>query len=294
MVIYTFYNRTNTHVAEYLFVQVLIKKENQMKLLSFVALKGGVGKTTDGLCTGQGFAKKGKRVLFVDFDHQCNLSHYYDVYKDSGTVANIFTKSGEVEIVNVAPNIDLIPGSMRLDEAERQLETDPNKNMVLYDWLDLNVEKMNLIEYDYIIFDCRPDFGIATKNAIAVSHVLFSPIIPSDFAYDSKVNLEVRLEAYRKEEIVRPSRESLITAKLYFLPNMIKHNTNKSTELLEALDKDDNVISYIPQKELLNKATKDNTIMDMMEDSVTYSKHKDFFKALNKSIDEMQAIVDAA
>ena len=146
MVIYTFYNRTNTHVAEYLFVQVLIKKENQMKLLSFVALKGGVGKTTDGLCTGQGFAKKGKRVLFVDFDHQCNLSHYYDVYKDSGTVANIFTKSGEVEIVNVAPNIDLIPGSMRLDEAERQLETNPNKNMVLYDWLDLNVEKMNLIE----------------------------------------------------------------------------------------------------------------------------------------------------
>ena len=251
-----------------------------MKLLSFVALKGGVGKTTDGLCIGQGFAKKGKRVLFVDFDHQCNLSHYYDVYKDSGTVANIFTKSGDVEIVNVAPNIDLIPGSMRLDEAERQLETDPNKNMVLYDWLDLNVEKMNLIEYDYIIFDCRPDFGIATKNAIAVSHVLFSPIIPSDFAYDSKVNLEVRLEAYRKEEIVRP--------------NMIKHNTNKSTELLEALEKGDNVISYIPQKELLNKATKDNTIMDMMEDSVTYSKHKDFFKALNKSIDEMQAIVDAA
>ena len=81
---------------------------------------------------------------------------------------------------------------------------------------------------------------------------------------------------------------------MLFRSNMIKHNTNKSTELLEALEKDNNVISYIPQKELLNKATKDNTIMDMMEDSVTYNKHKDFFKALNKSIDEMQAIVDAA
>ncbi len=61
-----------------------------MKLISFVAIKGGVGKTTLALLTGQYLASQGYKVLLIDLDHQCNLTHFYDVYKDSGTVANIF------------------------------------------------------------------------------------------------------------------------------------------------------------------------------------------------------------
>ena len=47
-----------------------------MKLVSFVAIKGGVGKTTLALLTGQYLAQKGNKVLFIDLDHQCNLSHF--------------------------------------------------------------------------------------------------------------------------------------------------------------------------------------------------------------------------
>lgn len=148
-------------------------------------------------------------------DHQCNLTHFYDIYEDANTVANVFL-GGDVKIISVDINIDLIAGLMRLDEAERRLETNPNQNMFLYDWLSDNYDSKNLEQYNYIILDCRPDFGIATRNAIAVSHTLLSPIIPSDFAFEVKENLELRLEQYRKTEIVRPSRESLITAKLYF------------------------------------------------------------------------------
>lgn len=60
-----------------------------MKLISFVAIKGGVGKTTLALLTGQYLAQKGNKVLFIDLDHQSNLTHFYDVYKDQKTVANI-------------------------------------------------------------------------------------------------------------------------------------------------------------------------------------------------------------
>lgn len=88
-------------------------------------------------------------------------------------------------------------------------------------------------------------------------------IIPSDFTFEAKQNLEVRLDEYRKTEIIRPSRESLITAKLYFLPNMIKHNTAKSKEMLFALEDDDIVINQIPQKELFNRASKENTVIDI-------------------------------
>lgn len=265
-----------------------------MKLISFVAIKGGVGKTTLALLNGQYLASKGYKVLFIDLDHQCNLTHFYDVYEDTPTVANVFAGSDDVAILSVAPNIDLIAGSMKLDESERKLETDPNQNMYLYDWLGDNLESKNLDQYDYVILDCRPDFGIATRNAIAVSHTLFSPIIPSDFAFEAKENLEVRLEQYRKTEIVRPSRESLITAQLYFLPNMIKHNTAKSKELLEALKTDSSVVGLIPQKELFNRATKDETVIDMKLDSTLKREHKNFFSALTDTLNELQELTDMA
>lgn len=264
-----------------------------MKLMSFVAIKGGVGKTTLALLNGQYLASRGYQVLFIDLDHQCNLTHFYDVYEDSETVGNIFMGSGDVNILGVAPNIDLIAGSMRLDEVERRLETNSNKNMFLYDWLEKNLESKKLDQYDYVILDCRPDFGIATRNAIAVSHVLYSPIIPSDFAFEGKDNLEIRLEEYREEEIIRPSRESLITAKLYFLPNMIKHNTSKSKELMSVLKDDEFAIGSIPQKELFNRATKDETIIHMMSNPVLMREHKSFFSMLEKNLQQLQHVIDS-
>ncbi|MFD3059888.1 ParA family protein [Streptococcus agalactiae] len=263
-----------------------------MKIISFSKIKGGVGATTNALLLGQELARRGFKVLFMDKDHQCNLTHYYDIYQESGTIANIYTKQGNVDILPVAPNIDLIPGSMRLDEVERQLETNPNQNMFLYDWLDDQYDVRKLGNYDYAIIDCHPDFGIATRNAIAVSHIIISPLIPSDFAFEAKENLEIRLENYRKQEIVRPSRESLITAKLYFLPNMIKHNTKKSKELLQAIDGEVNILGQIPHKELFNRITKDHTMIDMMSDKATYQVHRSFFRQIQETLEQMISIID--
>lgn len=263
-----------------------------MKIITWAKIKGGVGNTTLALLLGQYLASKGKKVLFADTDHQCNLTHYYDVFQDKNTIANVFLREGAVDILNVAENIDLIPGSMRLDEAERLLETDPNKNMVLYDWLADNYEKRGLDQYDYMILDCRPDFGIATKNAIAISHVLFSPVMPGEFSFESKANLELRMENYRKTEIVRPSRESLITAELYFVLNMVAHNTNSSRELIEALKDDQDVIGQFDKKELFNRTNRDHTLIDMWQNPAIYSRHRSFFSDLEKTLNVLIDKVD--
>ena len=89
-----------------------------MKIISFAAIKGGVGKTTLAYNFGEWLAKNGKKILFIDLDHQCNLSQTYDVYGDEsiGTVANIFLQQGDVTINHVKENIDLIAGNMHLDD----------------------------------------------------------------------------------------------------------------------------------------------------------------------------------
>ncbi|MFR5716587.1 ParA family protein [Streptococcus salivarius] len=61
---------------------------------------------------------------------------------------------------------------MGLDKAERRLETNLNQNMCLYDLLGDNLESKKPSQYDYIILDCHPYFGIATRNSTAVSHAL--------------------------------------------------------------------------------------------------------------------------
>lgn len=140
------------------------------------------------------------------------------------------------------------------------------------------------------MIDCRPDFATATKNAVAVSHAIISPLTPSEFGYNAKFNLSTRLEAFRKDVIDYRTRESYITAELYFLANMIRPNYGSSRELLEALGLEakekgtDNLLGIVPAKELFNHSTIDKiSIADMKENPELYQKHKKFFAELEQT-----------
>ena len=51
-----------------------------MKILTFSAIKGGVGKTTVAFNYGEWLAEDGNQVLFMYLDHQSNLSQTYNIY----------------------------------------------------------------------------------------------------------------------------------------------------------------------------------------------------------------------
>ena len=48
-----------------------------MKIITFAAIKGGVGKTTLAYNYGEWLANQGSRILFIDLDHQSNLTQTY-------------------------------------------------------------------------------------------------------------------------------------------------------------------------------------------------------------------------
>lgn len=263
--------------------------ETILKILSFVGIKGGIGKTTLSYNYGEWLAKKGNKILFIDLDHQSNLSQTYDIYDQVGTVGVIFTGNGQVKIHHVGKNIDLIAGDMHLDDIETSIENNTSKNMLLYMWLSDNYESLNLNQYDFIIIDCHPDFSTATKNAIVVSHDILSPLTPSEYGYNAKFNLQERIDEFKKEAIDFATRKSYVTANLWFIANMIKHNTSSSHDLMNSLEDerkkgDNSCIAVIPEKELFNRSTLDReSIAKMAADPSIYNRQKNFFDTIDKT-----------
>lgn len=228
-----------------------------MKILTFTAVKGGVGKTTLAYNYANHLAKSNK-VLLIDLDHQCNLTQSFDIYNAENTIAGVFTKQ-DVAIQNVKPNLDLIPGYIRLDDIEVTLETKPGKDMMLYLWFQDNYDAL-LSQYDYIIIDTHPSFSTLTRNALVVSHAALSPITPSEFGYTAIFNLEHRLNEMKKELIDYRTRESLVSVKLGTVVNMYRQSTNSSKDLLSNVDHETiDLVNVIPFTEKFNKTTLNKT-----------------------------------
>lgn len=275
-----------------------------MKILSVVGIKGGIGKSTfvkniiSRLKTRLLLNNSSKKILVIDLDHQCNLTQSYGIYESEGTVVNIFKRNDEVSIIHVDDKVDIIPGAMNLDIIESELETKTFKDMLMYMWLEKNYDKIDGDQYEYVIIDCRPDFSIATRNAIAISHMLLSPIIPSQYSLDARDNLETRLRLYSEENVNFRTGESNIDADLYFVGNMIKHNTATSKSLLSELENDDRVLGWIPHKELFNRATMisdENGVQPSVYDLIetgAYDVKQEFVEHLNEVFDNVIDVLD--
>lgn len=255
-----------------------------MEIITFAAIKGGVGKTTLSYNFSNYLASLGKKVLLIDMDHQCNLSQILGIYEQKNTVLSIFEKleplniKEKVKIHHITKNIDLISGFLRLDEYEKHMSTIDGKDMQLYMWLDDYYEEYNLNQYDYIIIDTHPDFSTSTRNAIVVSHKIISPNKPSGFTSDSNSNIEYRVDKLKKDLIDFKSRESYVTANLYYVGNMVKHNTKSSIKFKKTIKNIKNFITYFPDKELINRSIIERKpIVEFSKDIALYEKDRQFF-----------------
>jgi len=148
--------------------------------------KGGVGKTTLTVNIASALAKKGKRVLLVDADPQCNLTSYL---VEASVVGDWLDKSNSAsgvtiwsaikpvaestgEVREIKPyerltNIFLIPGDIRLSEFEQDLQhiwTECLQRKVrgyrgvsaISEIISLIANKINA---DFVFYDVGPNIG---------------------------------------------------------------------------------------------------------------------------------------
>ena len=153
-----------------------------MRTIAFLNIKGGVGKSTTSFNVAVGLADKGKRVLLVDFDPQCNTTSIFCESDPRDTIDNLIkqeiTDVKEV-IISVEENLSFIPSSLLLANTEVSLRT--TGVGLLHNKLVKILSKIEN-EYDYCIIDCAPIINLLTINAIIASDEIIVPIKPDRFA----------------------------------------------------------------------------------------------------------------
>lgn len=270
-----------------------------MKLITMTAMKGGVGKTTLTYNFAEWLASKGYKVLLFDLDPvQCSLTRTYQALdKTEFSIINLFKDEqdpnrGKIELIPVKPNIDLIPGDFQLDAYEHQTLLESDKNRRIFEWFR-DAMPSHALNYDYVIFDCHPNFDIATCNAVLCSNVLFTPITPSEYSYTSLADTKIRLDNFKRQETDAMTGKSLVSTEFYGIANNVKHNTASSRIFLDKIKNLDEVIATVPNRELFNKATLQRTpLNEMKDDKAIFYQNRKFFDDVEQAWQEMKSVVD--
>lgn len=165
------------------------------KTFAIVNFKGGVGKTTIAVNLAAALANKGRRVLLIDTDMQCNTTDSFQVDYDF-TLYDVFygvKKLNEV-IVPVRKNLDLVPSDPKMQNAANFIVGLPAREFILRKALKTIPEGT----YDYIFIDNNPAFTVITQNSIAAASDLIIPVELEHYAMQGIVKMMDQLFEFCK------------------------------------------------------------------------------------------------
>lgn len=151
-----------------------------MKVISYIMLKGGVGKTTASVNTAVGLSNKGYKVLLIDIDPQGSATEYFfddeKLAKMEYTIYDVLEKINEKttnkSIYKIRENLSVVPSNLDLALLEYVLLN--NKTFPNHLYIKKILSFINE-EYDYVVIDCPPNLGLYVLNALLVSDVVVIP-----------------------------------------------------------------------------------------------------------------------
>lgn len=193
-----------------------------MRVVAVMNYKGGVGKTTLTANLGAVAASRGLRVLLIDLDPQTNLTFsFYSIdewhhqLKDTGrtikrwyedelpgretSLADLVVTPERINTVlgDTGGCVDLISSHLGLIDIDLELaarlggattlEGSKRKFLDLHGCLRRALADHQFTEYDLVLIDCAPNFGLVTKTAIVASEQI---LVPAKADYLSTLGLD--------------------------------------------------------------------------------------------------------
>lgn len=200
-----------------------------MKSFVFFNNKGGVGKTTLGYHVAHMMARRGLRVVVLDYDPQCNISaafvkadeleelwdedaSSYDPSRTvSGCIDNVRRGKGEL----LAPTLHraddslwLLPGHLRLSAFEQPLAEEWGRvsSMNNERALDVTLALARLahlaadgIGADVVLVDVGPSLGALNRSALLACDAVVLPVAPDLFSLQGLRNVGPTLREWRED-----------------------------------------------------------------------------------------------
>lgn len=180
-----------------------------MKIISIMNYKGGVGKTTITANLGADLASRGQRVLLIDLDPQTNLTFCFytmdewrDTFSESRTIkgwydgdapganirlADLIARPERVNraVESSGGRLSLISSDLGLIDIDLELAAQLGGSTTLreskrrylrvHGCLAASLAAEEFADYDMVLIDCAPNFGLVTKTAIVASDFVLVP-----------------------------------------------------------------------------------------------------------------------
>jgi len=179
-----------------------------MKRIALFNHKGGVSKTTTTFNLGWMLASKGKRVIMVDADPQCNLTglvlgtEKFSTFYENANHQNIrdslrpafkalprLIEPVECQEIKSVDGLFLLPGHLELSEYEvtlgiaQQLSNSiSTMQSVPGSFSYLFAETAKKYEADYVLIDMNPSLGAINQNLLMTSDYFIIPVAPDYFS----------------------------------------------------------------------------------------------------------------
>ena len=185
------------------------------RVISFVNLTGGVGRTTSAVSMAVAFSEYGKRVLLVDLDPNGGASFSLGLENPRLSATEIFSGRPRAlgMIYKTADRIDVIPANLTLEAAALKSAAKKDGEYILQ-------KALENLEYDVIIIDAPATNSYLAKCAVVAA---------SEFIIPTRLDILSLRGVFSAIELIEKSEKK----KYQILPTMVE-SRNKSQGLISA------------------------------------------------------------
>jgi len=170
-----------------------------MKIIAIANQKGGVGKTTTATSLAAELAINGFRTLIIDDDPQGNATKTFlrdDQVKTS--LAEVLlnfpnqpaASIAEKRLTTVIVNLDIVPATIALANFDREPPLSIKKLRSCLKEVDE--------DYDFVVIDTPPNFGLLLSAALIASDLVMIPVQAAPFALSGLDDLLTVIEDSRQ------------------------------------------------------------------------------------------------